>query len=136
MKQSNYKLSLLITSIVFLALVIVGYTVVTARKSFKAGEAQSGLQATVASTSAQVVGTTQRLLVATSTCAARIISTRTQPMMLSFGDNQGFVPTATTGILQAASTTVAYDSGLFGCGAMRVISGTVTSDTIVVTETY
>lgn len=99
------------------------------------GSAPSGLPASVASTSAQVIGTTQRLLVATSSCSSRVISTRTQPMMLTFSDNQGVTPTATTGILQPASTTVAYDSGQYGCGAVRVISGTVTGDTIFVVET-
>ncbi len=101
----------------------------------KAGaSAPSGLPATIATTSVQTVGTTARLLFATSTCATRVISTRAQPMMLSFSDNQGFIPTAINGHLQAASTTVAYDSGQYGCNAVRVISGTPISDTITVSE--
>jgi hypothetical protein len=32
------------------------------------------------------------------------------------------VPTALIGHLQAASTTVSYDSGIYGCNAVRIYS--------------
>lgn len=97
--------------------------------------APSGLLATMATTSQFAITTAQQLMFATSTCSARIITTRTQPVMLTFTDKQGVVPTASLGHLQEASTTRAYDSGIYGCGAVRVISGTLITDTIFVSET-
>jgi hypothetical protein len=130
----NTNINRLLILACIVGLIILTAMVITQRAS---GSAPSGLPASVASSSAQVIGTTQRLLFATSTCSARVISTRTQPMMLGFGvyGASDFVPTATTGVLQPASTTVVYDSGQYGCGAVRVISGTVTGDTIHVLET-
>lgn len=97
------------------------------------GSAPAGLPTSVASTTSQAVSTTARLLVATSTCDARIITSRAQPLMLTFSDYNGATPTAQFGHLQAASTTVTYDSGVYGCGAVKVYAyGT---DSITVTET-
>jgi len=42
--------------------------------------------------------------------------------MVGFSDAQGFVPNVAKGFYQAASTTVAYDSGLYGCDAVRIYS--------------
>lgn len=84
--------------------------------------APSGLPATVATSSPIAVTNTQLLVFATSTCAARIIGTGVNGIMITFTDAQGFVPTATQGFWQAASTTVAYDSGQYGCGAVRIYS--------------
>ena len=81
--------------------------------------APSGLPATVATTSVETLSTTALTLFATSTCAARIITTSGQAIMLTFSDNQGAVPTGSFGTLQAASTTVVYDSGHYGCGAVK-----------------
>lgn len=95
--------------------------------------APSGLPATVATSSNPTVTTTAALVFATSSCAARIITTVASPIMITFSDNQGKVPTALYGHLQPASTTVAYDSGIYGCGAVRVYS--FASSAISVTET-
>lgn len=78
--------------------------------------------ATVATTSNPTVTTSASLVFATSTCAARTISTVASPIMITFTDAQGKVPTATFGVLQAASTTVAYDASQYGCGAVRIYS--------------
>lgn len=91
--------------------------------------APSGLIATMASTSNPVVTTTPSLVIATSTCTARVISTTASPIMITFTDNQGKVPSATFGFLQPASTTVVYDGGQYGCGAVRIysfVSGAIT----------
>lgn len=86
--------------------------------------APSGLQATVATTSSPAVTSTAALVFATSTCAARVISTTgASGIMIGFSDAQGFVPTGSIGHWQAASTTIAYDSGQYGCGAVRIYSG-------------
>ncbi len=114
--------------------IILGMIVLTSllltEKTF--GSAPVGLATSVASTTSQVVSTTARLLVATSTCDARIITSRAQPLMLTFSDYNGATPTAQFGHLQSASTTVVYDSGQYGCGAVKVYAyGT---DSITVTE--
>ena len=87
----------------------------------------------VATTSIASVGTTASTLFATSTCAARVISTVEKPIMLTFSDYAGQTPTGTFGHLQSASTTVNYDAGLYGCGRVRVF-GFDASSTITVTE--
>ena len=84
------------------------------------GSAPSGLPAKVATSTNPTVGTTALTVFATSSCAARIITTVASPIMVTFSDQ--FTPTATYGHLQAASTTVAYDSGQYGCGAVKVYS--------------
>lgn len=53
--------------------------------------------------------------------------------MLTFSDYAGQTPTGLYGHLQAASTTVAYDSGLYGCGLMKVYS--FATQQITVSET-
>lgn len=96
-----------------------------------------GLAATVATSSNPIVGTTAALVFATTTggnCSARIITTYQYPIMITFADKPAGAPTATYGHLQPASTTVAYDSGLYGCNAVRVY-GYTGSVAITVTET-
>lgn len=95
--------------------------------------APSGLPATVATTSPAAVSTTVIPLFATSSCSSRIITTYVSPVMLTFSDYAGQVPTGTFGHLQAASTTVAYDSGLYGCGLVKAYS--FAAQTITTTET-
>lgn len=91
----------------------------------------SELPAAVATTSVFAVSATPSLVFATSTCGARVISTTASPIMIGFSDNQGFVPSAITGMLQAASTTVTYSNGSFGCGAVRVYSFVTGSITVM-----
>ena len=123
------KLSLFATFIgfgVFLAIVL----------SFMASNAKAsaptGLPATIATTSPATVGTTAISVFATSSCSARIITTYASPVMLTFSDYSGQTPTGTFGHLQAASTTVVYDSGQYGCGLVKVYS--FTTQTITVSE--
>jgi hypothetical protein len=95
--------------------------------------APSGLPATVATSSNPTIGTSGVVLFATSTCAARIITTVASPIMLTFSDYAGQTPTALVGHLQAASTTVVYDSGQYGCGLFKAYG--FVSSAITVTET-
>lgn len=96
--------------------------------------APTGLMSSVATTSQPTVGTTAISVFATSTsCNARIISTYASPVMITFSDFKGETPTGVFGFLQAASTTQAYDSGIYGCGLLKIYS--FTSQTITVTET-
>lgn len=97
------------------------------------GAATEGLPATVATTSQNAVSTSVTTLFSTSTCAARIITSRAAPLMLTFSDYANQTPTATFGHLQAASTTVVYDSAEYGCGRVKVYA--YAADTITLTET-
>jgi hypothetical protein len=107
--------------------------------------APSGLSATVATTSLQDVGpnlyssTTPRVIVIANhpQCAARIITTGANPILLGFNAtfNGTTTPSGTSGVYQAASTTVAYDSGIYGCGQITAYGYTATT-AITITETH
>ena len=82
--------------------------------------APDGVSAIVAtSTNPQLALNTVSVLAATSSCMARIVSTASTTLMLTFGDQ---VPSATFGHWQGASTTVAYDASVYGCGTMKAFS--------------
>lgn len=122
-----------IVSLVIILSLIVLTSLLLTQKSF--GSAPSGLPATIAtSTLAYPAGTSATLLFATSTCSARVITTREAPISLGFNGALGQTPTAIAGHMQLASTTVVYDSGQYGCGAVRVISATGAATTVHVTE--
>ena len=95
--------------------------------------APSGLPANIATTTNPTVGTTAALVFATSSCASRSITTSANPIMITFSDYLGQTPTATFGHLQAASTTVVYDSGQWGCGAVKIY-GYTGNQVLTVTE--
>lgn len=133
METQRIKLGLIVLSIFITAFLFVAYLSSLQTKKVEAST-YSGV-ATPASSSAQAIGTTARLLFATSTCASRVVSTRDQPVMLGFGEPVGFVPTAVNGVLQPASTTAVYEAETYGCGAVMIISGTVTASTVHVVET-
>lgn len=102
----------------------------------------SGLPARVATSSTIFVGpnlvtaTTSRttLFTADGTCVTRVISTVGQPILLSFDNVSSTTPNGATGFIQAASTTVAYDSGQYGCGLVSAY-GYSASTTITIMET-
>lgn len=85
------------------------------------GSAPSGLAATVGtSTQFTLLAGTAGTLVATSSCSSRVVSTQNSGILLTFDDR--YIPTLGVGFWQGASTSVAYDSGLYGCGQMKAIS--------------
>ncbi len=93
--------------------------------------APAGLQATLATSSNPVVTNTAATVFATSTCAARIVSTTgNSAIMITFTDKD--TPSGLFGHWQAASTTVAYDSGQYGCGKVKIYS--FSSQNITVSE--
>ena len=94
--------------------------------------APTGLQSLIATSSNPAVSTTPVIVFATSTCAARVITTGASPIMITFADIAQGAPSGLYGHLQAASTTVVYDGGQVGCGALRVYS--FTSQVISVSE--
>ncbi len=125
----------LTSSLLVLATAIIMLAFVLTAPRFAGASAPPGLQADVlnATSSNPAVTTTGALIIATSSCSARIITTTASPIMLTFSDNQGKIPTAFYGHLQPASTTVAYDSGIYGCGAVKAYS--FVAQNISVTET-
>ena len=87
----------------------------------------------VATSSTIVVGTQQNKTLFTNKniCSSRVISTTGQAIMLSF--HSDISPTSMIGHYQAASTSVAYDSDVYGCGAVSAF-GNVASTTITTSE--
>lgn len=61
-------------------------------------------------------------------CAARIVSTQAQPIMLSF--TSSMTPSGTLGFWQAASTTVSYPSDQYGCGQVTAYGYASSSVTV------
>ena len=88
--------------------------------------------ARMATTSPAAVTSTASLVFATSTCSSRVITTAASDINITFTDVQGLTPTALLGHVQRASTTVAYDAGLYGCGAVKIYS--YASQTLTVSE--
>lgn len=80
-----------------------------------------------------------RVFTTNTTCNARVITTQgASAVMISFGEpiTPGNISSTslsgTVGHLQLASTTVAYDSGIYGCGQWHVWAWA--SSTITVSE--
>lgn len=123
MSNTINKVSMGIAGIAVIALIlyILGSGLQQAHAS-----APSGLPAYYATSSAHTIGPTIGLngsLFGTSTvsalrnCSSRIISTRGESgIMLSFSTVSSTTLSGSVGFYQAASTTVAYDSGIYGCG--------------------
>ncbi len=102
--------------------------------------APSGLPATETIATTTLVGPQQniQLFAKSGTCSSRVVTTVGSGIMLIFADPSGGDVSSTTlsgqkGFLQAASTTVAYDSGIYGCG--RVFGYGFSSTTINLMET-
>lgn len=94
-----------------------------------------GVTSTVATSTFQAVtaGTAKRLFATSTLCSARIITTQAGAIKLTFSDFLGQRPTGINGHIQTASTTVAYDSKIYGCNTVWVYPyGT---DTLTITET-
>ncbi len=101
----------------------------------KLGSALSGAQATVSTSSVSTFAAGGvNVLVATSTCSSITITTQGGYLELTFSDYAGQTPGATFGIYQAASTSVTYDGGLFGCGLIKAYSSAAQVVTVLRTN--
>lgn len=67
-------------------------------------------------------------------CVSRTLSTLGVPIMLSFSSD--VTPSATAGHAQAASTTVTYENGSFGCGAITAFAFSSTTVTVTAFNQY
>ena len=87
------------------------------------GSAPSGLQLNLATSSLIALKPTPILVFATSTnCGSRVITSTSTEILIQFGD---IASSTATDIIpfahkQFSSSTVEYDSGIYGCGAWRV----------------
>ncbi len=107
--------------------------------------APSGLSSTLATSSTVLVGpsvfsvasSTSQLFVSSTSCSSRVISTYGKDITLWFSNSPISSTTLNsslaTGVLQLASTTVAYDSGVYGCGYVSAY-GYVSSTTLTIQE--
>jgi low temperature requirement protein LtrA len=84
----------------------------------------------VATSSLVVVGpqSVNTLAATSSNCVDRIVSTVGTAVQLSFSQNIN--PSATVGNVQGVSTTVAYNNGDYGCGAITGYAAASTSITV------
>ena len=129
----------LIITIVF---ALIALAIVFKPMEYIRGSAPTGVSASLDVATTTEVGPndiTDTIFSVAQGCDARIITTRgDSAIMLSFGDNKvagDFSSTTLSGAighLQLASTTVVYDSGLYGCGRWTAFSWVTT--TISVTE--
>src|SRR3569832_1978347 len=132
MKTTFYVLAYMALAFVLASTVYLG---IANQKAL--GASTPGLSARLASSTAEIAGTTPTNIAATSTnCSARIITTTSQAVMLTFSDVAGQTPTATYGHYQAGSTTVAYVSGLYGCGLIKAFSTGGANSNVTVSVTY
>lgn len=139
MKSYTIPLTLIALSIIVLAGVLLF-------KPFMPvlGEALSGTSAYLQYATTTSVGpndSTDTIFTANDTCKSRVVSTLGgSAIMLNFGEPSESVrnnvsSTTVSGIIghwQAASTTVAYDGGLYGCGTWSIYS--YATQTITISE--
>ena len=128
-------------------LFIVMIAIVSQRPDNAIGSAPTGLATTVSVATTTTVGPqfitgkARRIFTETGNCNSRIITTVGQDIALTFYDPKdaeiGNLSSTTLsmqiGHLQLASTTVVYDSGIYGCG--NVYGYAKASTTITLTET-
>jgi hypothetical protein len=131
--------------IIAIAIVLAGYFWWNNAQTF--GAAPQGLPATIGAATSVTVGTsTPMTLTATSTgCASRIITTGAQAIKISFDWKLASTSLdKNIGHLQLGSTTVAYDSGLYGCSVVTArgiyqggdVAGSNSSSTVTISTSY
>lgn len=132
---------IVLVSLALCATVIAGIFILAEAQRANAS-APIGLVATVATSSTLAVGPQNNMFAFGTTtanegryqCDSRIISTVGYPILISFASLSSTTLSTSVGHLQTASTTVAYDGGLYGCGYMT-IRGLYASSTITISET-
>jgi len=98
------------------------------------GGANPGTAGVVATSSTPTVGPNgiTTIFASNEVCKSRIITTRSNPIMIAFNSN--ITASATVGHQQSASTTVVYGAEDFGCGNVTVY-GYTASTSITISET-
>lgn len=134
-----------ITASALIALAVLSLALVIALKPMQSvlGAAFTGQAAYLQNATTSVVGPQDHydtIFTSATDCKARIVTTTGSAIMLNFGepgaDRAGNISSTTVsgsvGHWQSASTTVAYDSGLYGCGQWTAFS--YASQTISLSE--
>lgn len=132
MTKSFSNITLMAAVVVILAFMYL-FSVSTHQAS---ANATTGLPATQRIATTTVVGPQQTVTIFSRdpSCTARIIRTQGQGILLAFADpTNGDVASTTlssvVGFIQLASTTVAYDSGIYGCGRVTAFAEASTTIT-------
>lgn len=90
------------------------------------GSAPTGLSTSLAITNvisvgpggAETGGSNTQIATSSPGCTSRVVTTYSRPIAISFGTSSLYALATSSlqqGMLQAASTTVSYDAGLYGC---------------------
>lgn len=109
--------TLVLAALLLLAFGGVFYVLGSEARTTGASAYPGGETVIATTTNLSMAAVTPLLMIATSSgCTARTIGTGSSAIQLSFGSTTP--PTGLVGFPQAASTTVTYDSGQFGCGAV------------------
>lgn len=128
----------------FVAMLATIISIVSFGPMFAGATAPAGLNAQVSTSTQVTVGPQANTAMPFGTlgagesrwqCAARVISTGQQAIMISFASISSTTLSTTNGFWQPASTTVAYDGGIYGCDYMT-IRGLTASSSINVMETH
>ncbi len=123
---------------VALFLVLASIAVVSFTQQINTGNAaEPNVQSTERNMATTSVGRYTASTIASSVevipCASRVVTTLADVNLSFDGD---FAPTASVGHIQAGSTTVAYDSSIYGCGAITAISKSATNTVSVTTFVF
>lgn len=125
---------LLVAAVILcLAMGALAWSYMSSDKEATFGAAPPGLASTAATSSDYLLAanTATALQPATTTCASRIVKTQNATLYLTLN---GYTPTLSGAqVIQAASTSVVYDAGLYGCGVWKALS--TGGQTITITET-
>lgn len=122
--------------VISVGLVVYGFV---AKEQPQLKGATSGLYSTLAVATTTAVGPQQvKTIFSSSQCVSRVVGTAGQAVMLTFGDPVNGDVSSTTltsmvGHWQGASTTVAYDAEIYGCGRWSAF-GVLASTTITTAE--
>lgn len=126
--------------------ILLGVGIKTNSVDVSVGSAGNLISEVATSSAVNVSGTAATLFAQNPECSARIISTDAQPLLIAF-ENSVFVASSTgygvasttlvsgrEGVIQAASTSVMYDSAVYGCGVVTAITATLAAGVATVVE--
>lgn len=108
------KISFIVTIAIIMLALVLGFS--GGDKLGSAGEPLASFYVTAQTSVGPSNSTT--IFTANTVCASRLITTKAQPIMISF--DSATTPTGIVGHLQSASTTVSYDAGIYGCDTVKV----------------
>ena len=132
----NKLKTIIFTAVITILLVVVGYLVsLQIPKPIKQGSAPTGSIAISGSSSIVTLPShTSLQIFASSTCISRTISLSATSSILFTLVDQATNPPTGAGHIQNASTTIAYDSGIYGCGLWRAYNPSQNQLTFTISE--